>query len=264
MARIMPREYFINVETFSELFALENLSDNMDITVTDASGDIRTNGGTVVYTYVASKSGIDAFIPRAKENEELVVVEQESLTIVNGSVTLQYIPSNGIIFDAVVRWIDSVDGLVHAEDVIYTLDDKQVLVDSDYNGKTLSCKYLRNDSGKIVSTVVQDGHLHTHDNKSFLDTVYSLKTINGIDFRGVGDIIIGGATAGNGLALDANGAFEINEDIVATKDYIDGLEFIVDYSELTGKPTTVAGYGITDVYTKAEVGILTEFTNALL
>lgn len=264
MARIMPREYFINVETFSELFILENLSDNMDITVTDASGDIRTNGGTVVYTYVASKSGIDAFIPRAKENEELVVVEQESLTIVNGSVTLQYIPSNGIIFDAVVRWVDSVDGLVNTEDVIYTLDDKQVLVDSDYNGKTLSCKYLRNDSGKIISTVVQDGHLHTHDNKDFLDSVYSLKTINGIDFRGVGDIVIGGATAGNGLALDANGAFEIDTGVVATKEYVDNIDLVIDYSELTGVPSTLGGYGITDVYTKAEVGILTEFTNALL
>jgi len=71
--------------------------------------------------------------------------------------------------------------------------------------------------------VVQNGHLHTHSNKDFLDTIYALKSINGIDIRGTDNVTIGGATSGNGLALNAEGAFEIDTSIVATKEVIGTL-----------------------------------------
>ena len=218
MARITQREYTITVNTFSELFSLTNLSDNMDITVLDASGDVRTQGGTVVYTYIYGKTGVDAFLPSALELEEHIVVEQETLMISNGKATLSYLPTNGILLSGQVRWVEG--GTEFIEDAIYTLSDMDVNIDTYYNGKYFVAKYLRNDSGKVVSTVVADGYLHTHDNKLFLDSLTSLKTINGNDLRGSGNLVISGANAGNGLTVDGTGALAIDESIVATVDVV--------------------------------------------
>lgn len=236
MARITPREYTITVNTFSELFALTNLSDNMNITCLDASGDVRSNGGTVVYTYLANKSGVDAFIIDAQEFEENIVVEQETNTIANGKVTLSYTPSNGILLECKATWVDN--GVNFVEDVIYNLSGLDVVVDAYYNGKQLVAKYLRNDSGKLVSTVVQDGLLHTHSNKNFLDTLNSMKTINGESVVGSGNITISGGTAGYGLSVGSLGELDVDTTIIATKDDIANFSSITSYNDLTDVPSS--------------------------
>ena len=55
--------------------------------------------------------------------------------------------------------------------------------------------------------------------------------------------VLGGVKAGTNISIDANGVISANDTSVA-------------WSEITSKPTTLSGYGITDAYTKTEIGAI--------
>lgn len=61
--------------------------------------------------------------------------------------------------------------------------------------------------------------------------------------------VLGGVKAGTNISIDANGVISANDISVA-------------WSEITSKPTTLSGYGITDSYTKTELGTVSEFNTS--
>ena len=64
------------------------------------------------------------------------------------------------------------------------------------------------------------------------NTVYTLPTASAA--------VLGGIKVGTNLSIDANGVLSANDTNVS-------------FSEISGKPTNLSGYGITDAYTKTEV-----------
>ena len=68
------------------------------------------------------------------------------------------------------------------------------------------------------------------------NTVYTLPTASAT--------VLGGIKVGANLSIDANGVLSANDTNVS-------------FSEISGKPTNLSGYGITDAYTKTEVDTIT-------
>lgn len=86
--------------------------------------------------------------------------------------------------------------------------------------------------------------------KNSSQTILGIKTFT----NGIVSNVTGNATTATKLQtarLIAGTSFDGSKDIDIT------------FANISTKPTTISGYGITDVYTKAEVGTLTEFTTNL-
>lgn len=76
----------------------------------------------------------------------------------------------------------------------------------------------------------------------FTDTVYTLPVAS--------TTVLGGVKAGTNIAIDANGVISANDTSVA-------------FTEITGKPTTLSGYGITDAVTSTQLSTLQTQVNAI-
>ena len=86
--------------------------------------------------------------------------------------------------------------------------------------------------------------------KNSSQTILGIKTFT----NGIVSNVTGNATTATNLQtarLIAGTSFDGSTDINIT------------FANISTKPTTISGYGITDVYTKAEVGTLTEFITNL-
>ena len=86
--------------------------------------------------------------------------------------------------------------------------------------------------------------------KNSSQTILGIKTFT----NGIVSNVTGNATTATNLQtarLIAGTSFDGSTDINIT------------FANISTKPTTISGYGITDVYTKTEVGTLTEFTISL-
>ncbi len=84
-------------------------------------------------------------------------------------------------------------------------------------------------SGTTLSLYKGDG---TFESVVTQDTVYTLPNASAT--------VLGGIKVGTNLSIDANGVLSANDTNVS-------------FSEISGKPTNLSGYGITDAYTKTEV-----------
>jgi hypothetical protein len=69
----------------------------------------------------------------------------------------------------------------------------------------------------------------------FTDTVYSLPVAS--------PTVLGGVKAGTNIAIDGNGVISANDTSVA-------------FTEITGKPTTLTGYGVTDAINVSQKGVV--------
>lgn len=86
--------------------------------------------------------------------------------------------------------------------------------------------------------------------KNSSQTILGIKTFT----NGIVSNVTGNATTATNLQtarLIAGTSFDGSKDINIT------------FANISTKPTTISGYGITDVYTKTEVGTLAEFTISL-
>lgn len=76
--------------------------------------------------------------------------------------------------------------------------------------------------------------------------------------------ILGIKTFTNGIVGNTTTATKLQTARLIAGTSFDGSKDIdITFANISTKPTTISGYGITDVYTKTEVGTLTEFTTNL-
>ena len=76
--------------------------------------------------------------------------------------------------------------------------------------------------------------------------------------------ILGIKTFTNGIVGNATTSTKLQTARLIAGTSFDGSKDInITFANISTKPTTISGYGITDVYTKAEVGTLAEFTTNL-
>lgn len=95
-------------------------------------------------------------------------------------------------------------------------------------------------SGTTLSLYKGDG---TFESVVTQDTVYTLPKASATT--------LGGIKVGSNLSIDANGVLNAS------------ASSSISWTNITDKPTNISGYGITDAYTKTEVGTLAEFTTNL-
>lgn len=76
--------------------------------------------------------------------------------------------------------------------------------------------------------------------------------------------ILGIKTFTNGIVGNATTATKLQTArLIAGTSFDGSTDINITFANISTKPTTISGYGITDVYTKTEVGTLTEFTISL-
>lgn len=179
------------------------------VRVEDASGDFRVGAGVAEYTWhETAHRYMLTFIERQPDEAHLIV---ETLEIINGEVTAQHSPKDGVVFDALV--LDPVtSNLLTA--VACTCVNNIVNIGNTnyYDGKTLQFSYMygflqdRIDQVLAVASNVKVLGVPGVDNlqqvaenigkqevlingkQDELVSGQSIKTINGMDLLGSGDV----------------------------------------------------------------------------
>lgn len=112
------------------------------------------------------------------------------------------------------------------------LDDNGLL----YLWSKIKAAFVSKESGKGLST-----NDYTTAEKQKLAGI--AENANNYSLPTASSTVLGGVKVGSGLSI-SGGVLSANFDGTATS---------VQWSDVTGKPTTVSGYGIADAYTKSEV-----------
>ena len=217
------------VQTIIDRNNISNKVNGMMVVVLDAIADPNAGSGKAIYRWESSDS---SWILVSKSTTETMNFVTEELAIVNGEAQLSYIPVDNQVWNGVI-----LNGsLIYAD-----LNIKNITIANgkisgftpDVNGLILRVTYAYGTISQQITTAIEDSV-----DAALLNNI---KTINGNDIVGTGNIEI---TAALPEFKTIN-----SESILGTGD----IQIVTDISGKADKATTIAGYGITDAYTKTEV-----------
>ena len=217
------------VNTIAERNAIVNKVNHMTVVVKDAIADPSAGAGKAIYRWDAVDN---IWILISKSTYETISFITEEILIANGEVQLSNFPVNNNVWNAVV-----LSGqLIYADlniSAVTVANSKITGIAPEFNGKTLRVTYAYGSIAVQITTAIEDSV-----DAALLNNV---KTINGEEIIGTGNILV------EGILPEMK---TINsESILGTGD----ITISTAFADITSKPTTISGYGITDAYTKAEV-----------
>ena len=215
------------VNTIADRNAIVNKVNHMTVVVKDAIADINAGQGKAIYRWDAVDN---SWILVSKSTYETVSFITEEITIANGEVQLANYPINNSVWNGVI-----LSGqLIYADlnnSSITVSNAKITGINPDFNGYTLRVTYAYGSIAAQISSAIED--------KVDAAITGNLKSINGEEILGTGNIVV------TGVLPEMK---TVNSQNIVGSGNID-----ISFNDLTSKPTTVSGYGITDAYTKAEV-----------
>lgn len=217
------------VNTIAERNAILNKVNHMTVVVKDAIADPSAGTGKAVYRWDAID---EIWILVSKSTFETISFATEELTIVNGEVQLSNFPVNNNVWNAVILNGNTILGDLNLSSVAVS-NSKITGINPDFNGNTLRVTYAYGSISVQINSAIED--------KVDSTLLNNVKTINGVEIIGTGNIVV------EGVLPDLK---TINsQSIVGTGD----ITISTAFADITAKPTTILGYGITDAYTKSEV-----------
>lgn len=237
------------VSSISTRDAITRKFDGMNVTVLDAIADVNVGGGEAGYSWRAATS---KWVLTWKENKDGLIFTTESATILNGTVTALHNPQDSIAWDC--RILDGAN-LVVAE-VIPNVSGNVISIGSmNYEGMTLSYTYGYGIIQATIQSVTKDSvGLGNVDNTSDINKPVSTATQTALNLKAdKSDTYTKAETVAAVLAnIPAPVAYTTLAEYGITNAYtktetdaaIAGAT--PTFTSLTGKPTTLSGYGITD------------------
>ena len=215
------------VNTIADRNAITNKVNHMTVVVKDAIADPSAGSGRAIYRWDAID---EIWILVSKSTFETISFATEELTIVNGEVQLSNFPVNNNVWNAVIIS----DQLIYADlnvNLVNVSNSKITGINQDFNGKSLRVTYAYGSVAVQINAAIEDSV-----DAALLNNV---KTINGVEILGTGDIEV------IGLLPEMK--------TVNSQNIVGSGNIEVSFTDIISKPTTISGYGITDAYTKTEV-----------
>jgi len=166
MAKLVQRNFDINVETIADRNAIPVKKHGMVVTVSDATADIKVGSGRAIYRYDSTGATDELkWVLVAKDEIDAVVFREDSRIISGDIITLAEVPLNGVLFDLRIFAPDNT-----FLEVTYSIADNIVTLDVDtpneFNGYTATFSY----STKTGAGATFAGSIgqHTHSNQGIL------------------------------------------------------------------------------------------------
>jgi hypothetical protein len=229
MAITRYSSFDITVNTIAERNAILNKVNHMTVVVKDAIADPSAGAGKAVYRWDAVDEN---WILVSKSNCYTISFATEELTITNSEVQLSNYPVDNKVWNAVILNGNTILGDLNLSAVTIS-NSKITNIDPTYNGNTLRVTYAYGSIAVQINEAIED--------KVDAAILNNVKTINGVEIIGTGNIVV------EGVLPEMK---TINsESILGTGD----ITISTAFADITSKPTTLSGYGITDAYTKTEV-----------
>jgi hypothetical protein len=229
------------VNTIAERNAILNKVNHMTVVVKDAIADPSAGAGKAVYRWDAVDEN---WILVSKSNCYTISFATEELTITNSEVQLSNYPVDNKVWNAVILNGNTILGDLNLSAVTIS-NSKITNIDPTYNGNTLRVTYAYGSIAVQINEAIED--------KVDAAILNNVKTINGVEIIGTGNIVV------EGVLPEMK---TINsESILGTGD----ITISTAFADITSKPTTLSGYGITDAYTKTatDSAISTAITNLI-
>ena len=218
------------VNTIADRNAITNKVNHMTVVVKDAIADPSAGSGRAIYRWDAID---EIWILVSKSTFETISFATEELTIVNGEVQLSNFPVNNNVWNAVIIS----DQLIYADlnvNLVNISNSKITGINQDFNGKSLRVTYAYGSVAVQINAAIEDSV-----DAALLNNV---KTINGVEILGTGDIEV------IGLLPEMK--------TVNSQNIVGSGNIEVGFTDIISKPTTISGYGITDAYNKTETDTL--------
>lgn len=206
-------------------------NDNGKLTKVEPVGlDIKMPIATVVHSHTSG--ALEVRILPIDENQSYSKTESDTI----------FTPLNGT--GATGTWGINISGNSSAATTLTGLT--ATIAELNYNGGVTSNiqTQLNNKAFNDIVTTTTNGLMASTDK-------VKLNSLENYTLPNASATTLGGIKVGSNLSIDANGV--LNALAVSS----------ISWTNITDKPTTISGYGITDVYTKTEVGTLAEFTTNL-
>ena len=217
------------VDTIAERNAIVNKVNHMTVVVKDAIADPSAGAGKAIYRWDAVD---DVWILVSKSTYETISFMTEEITINNGEVQLSNYPVDNKVWNAVILSGQLIYADLNLSSVTIS-NSKITNINPTYNGNTLRVTYAYGSIAVQINEAIED--------KVDAALLNNIKTINGAEIIGTGNIVV------EGVLPEMK---TINsESILGTGD----ITISTAFADITSKPTTLSGYGITDAYTKNEV-----------
>ena len=237
------------VGTIAERNAITRRFDGMVVTVQDSIADVYTGGGAANYTWNATRN--KWFLTWKENSDDLVFTSEELIIAEQGLVTLSKTPQSNMAWDCFVTDLDNM--LLVDLSNPFISGTSLSIGSSDYTGMKLFCTYAY---GRTQATVAAIGDLVT----SVAGRIGSVS----LDKNDVGlgnvdnttDLLKPVSTATQ-TALN----LKANQSTTYTKTEVNNAisSATPSFTTLTGKPTTLSGYGITDAQPTISIGQVTQY-----
>lgn len=192
--------------------------------------DIKMPIATVVHSHTSGV--LEVRILPIDENQSYSKTESDTI----------FTPLNGT--GATGTWGINISGNSSAATTLTGLT--ATIAELNYNGGVTSNiqTQLNNKASNDIVTTTTNGLMASTDK-------VKLNSLENYTLPNASATTLGGIKVGSNLSIDANGVLNA---LAASS---------ISWTNITDKPTTISGYGITDAYTKTEVGTLAEFTTNL-
>lgn len=206
-------------------------NDNGKLTKVEPVGlDIKMPIATVIHSHTSGV--LEVRILPIDENQSYSKTESDTI----------FTPLNGT--GATGTWGINISGNSSTATTLTGLT--ATIAELNYNGGVTSNiqTQLNNKASNDIVTTTTNGLMASTDK-------VKLNSLENYTLPNASATTLGGIKVGSNLSIDANGVLNA---LVASS---------ISWTNITDKPTTISGYGITDAYTKTEVGTLAEFTTNL-
>lgn len=206
-------------------------NDNGKLTKVEPVGlDIKMPIATVIHSHTSGV--LEVRILPIDENQSYSKTESDTI----------FTPLNGT--GATGTWGINISGNSSTATTLTGLT--ATIAELNYNGGVTSNiqTQLNNKASNDIVTTTTNGLMASTDK-------VKLNSLENYTLPNASATTLGGIKVGSNLSIDANGVLNA---LAASS---------ISWTNITDKPTTISGYGITDTYTKTEVGTLAEFTTNL-
>lgn len=206
-------------------------NDNGKLTKVEPVGlDIKMPIATVIHSHTSGV--LEVRILPIDENQSYSKTESDTI----------FTPLNGT--GATGTWGINISGNSSTATTLTGLT--ATIAELNYNGGVTSNiqTQLNNKASNDIVTTTTNGLMASTDK-------VKLNSLKNYTLPNASATTLGGIKVGSNLSIDANGVLNA---LAASS---------ISWTNITDKPTTISGYGITDTYTKTEVGTLAEFTTNL-
>ena len=237
------------VGTIAERNAITRRFDGMVVTVQDSIADVYTGGGAANYTWNVTRN--KWFLTWKENSDDLVFTSEELIIAEQGLVTLSKTPQSNMAWDCFVTDLDNM--LLVDLSNPFISGTSLSIGSSDYTGMKLFCTYAY---GRTQATVAAIGDLVTSVAGKIGSVSLDKNDVGLGNVDNTTDLLKPVSTATQ-TALD----LKANQSTTYTKTEVNNAisSATPSFTTLTGKPTTLSGYGITDAQPTISIGLVTQY-----